>query len=325
MMPNQCISGPVDTNANTLWVILQPRAYIELESVWPDQHQGWNQHVDQNLFTCVTTGVSVTVGTLTRRSNSSAGFRIAAVLSQRYQRDTRSASELIFTAIDVPLRTASSDESEENVRQLVIVGYAGFGREPYALIQALQRAGADWQDLGFVTDAPADADIVRVHRLGCRVLATVNDLAKYADCFDAVVAIGSGLACMEITERLSTSLVSWAILVHPESTLRADVEVGEGSIVFAGARLSTGITVGRYVYIDQNVTARHDAPLGDFSRINTQGSISGSVTIEISALQGAGASILQKREVGAFAVVGAGPVVVRDVPRGSIVKRVPAR
>ena len=210
-------------------------------------------------------------------------------------------------------------------RPLVIIGCGGFGREVFTLVQALRTVGEDWNVEGFVDDAPSDRDVDRVRDLGSQVIGNVTDLASRASPVHAVVAIGSAPARVAITERLADAPISWPVLVHPAATVGSQVQFGVGSIVVAGARLSTNIVVGRHVHIDQNATVGHDSSLADFSRLNPQACISGSVTIEMGALVGANATILPGLVVGASATVAAGAVAVRDVPRTAVVKGVPAR
>jgi len=209
--------------------------------------------------------------------------------------------------------------------QLVIIGCGGFGREVFALVEALRARGGRWVVEGFVDDAPSDLDLARVRELGSRVVGSVADLVARMSPFTAVVAIGSPQIRRAIVDKLSGAPVSWAVLVHPDTTIGTRVGLGSGSIVAAGARLSTNIVVGRHVHIDQNVTVGHDCDLGDYNRLNPQACISGSVVLQDQVLVGASATVLQGLRVGMSSIIGAGAVVVRDVPASTVVKGVPAR
>lgn len=208
---------------------------------------------------------------------------------------------------------------------LVIIGCGGFGREVFGIVAAVNAAGGDWTVEGFIDDGPSLHDQKAVAALGSVILGTVADLASRAEPRHAVVAIGSPAARRHITDKLAGTYVSYLSLVHPDATVGADVTLGPGTVVAAGARLSTAISVGRHVHIDQNATVGHDTLVGDFVRLNPQACISGSVVIDDSALIGASATVLQGLRVGASAIVGAGAVVVRDVEPGHTVKGIPAR
>jgi sugar O-acyltransferase (sialic acid O-acetyltransferase NeuD family) len=208
---------------------------------------------------------------------------------------------------------------------LVIVGCGGFGREVFSIVQALNDKGAEWSIAGFADDSPSPEAIGQVRALGSTVLGTVSELGESRTRYWAILAVGTPSTRAAIHQRLGNAPLSYPTLVHPASTLGQLVQLGEGSVVAPGARLSTNIRIGRHVHLDQNVTIGHDTTVGDFARINPQACVSGSVRIGERALVGANATVLQGLAVGADAVVGASACVVRDVHFGSTVKGVPAR
>lgn len=207
---------------------------------------------------------------------------------------------------------------------ILIIGCGGFGREVVSILHALNAAGADWTVEGFVDDNPSERDLKAVAGLHMRVVGTVQQLVSREYSGNAVVAIGSGEVRKEITEKLSAD-VTYPVLIHPDATVGVRVNPGPGTIVAAGARLSTNIDIGRHVQIDQNATVGHDSILGEFCRINPQGCISGSVHLGAGSLIGANSTILQGLAIGDWSTVGAGAVVVRSVPIAATVKGVPAR
>ena len=205
--------------------------------------------------------------------------------------------------------------------RLMILGCGGFGREVFGLVAAL---GSPWQVTGFLDDAPSDADLQRVARLGSAVLGGLDRLADLAD-HAAVLAIGAPAARANAARRLATVPVDWPVLVHPAATVGLDVRLDAGTVVAAGARLSTGIDVGRHVHVDANATIGHDTRISDFARVNPGACISGGVEIGNGALVGARATVLAGLRVGDGALVGAAACVVRDVAPAVVVMGVPAR
>lgn len=210
-------------------------------------------------------------------------------------------------------------------RSLVIVGCGGFGREVWAMLSA-EGAGDDrWEVEGFVDDHPSAGSLEAVEALGSGLIGSVADLAARRSPFSAVLAIGAPPVRQRVSTTLAGSRVSYPTIIHPDATVGRPVQLAEGVVIAPGARVSTNVTLGAHVHVDQNATIGHDTTIGAFSRLNPQACLSGSVRVGERVLVGANATVLQGVAVEDDAVVGASACVVRDVPRASVVKGVPAR
>lgn len=207
---------------------------------------------------------------------------------------------------------------------MVIIGAGGFGREVLAIVRAAVAHGTPWAFEGFADDAPSESARDRLAALGTRHLGSITELAARRARFRAVIAVGDPSTRMDIAARLTGAPVEFPVIVHPHATVAPDVVLGAGSLVAPGARISTNVTIGRHVHIDQNVTVGHDTVLGDFVRLNPQACVSGAVDVGRGALVGANATVLQGRRLGEFCVVAAAACVVRDVPTRAVVRGVPA-
>lgn len=209
-------------------------------------------------------------------------------------------------------------------RPLVIIGCGGFGREVFSIVQATRADEPNWHVEGFLDDDPGDRNLALVRDLGSQVLGPVGQLAAMGS-INAVIAIGAPGTRSTISRRFSQSTVVWPVLVHPDSSVGLNVRMDVGTVVAAGARLSTNITVGKHVHVDQNATVGHDVQIGDFVRLNPQACVSGSVTIGQRALLGANATVLHGLHIGPCSIVGAGACVVEDVAESTTVRGIPAR
>ncbi|MBI3710544.1 MAG: NeuD/PglB/VioB family sugar acetyltransferase [Proteobacteria bacterium] len=111
--------------------------------------------------------------------------------------------------------------------------------------------------------------------------------------------------------------------------IQADISpfasLGNGCLVQRRALISAGVSVGRSVKINIGAMVHHDCRLGDFVTLGPGSRLLGSVIVEDEAYVGADATVLQGRRVGAGATIGAGAVVVDDIPPNTTVAGVPAR
>lgn len=213
-------------------------------------------------------------------------------------------------------------------RRLWVIGAGGFGREVVSLVRRVGRKGGGYAIAGVIDDDPSPENIARLERLGVPLAGDLEKVLRRTERWSAVVAIGDAVVRERIVRSLAegaAAAVDYPVLVDPDATVGQDVELGEGTVVAAGARLSACIRVGAHAHLDQNVTVGHDTMVGDFARLNPAACVSGDVTLGRGVLIGANATVLQGRSVGDHAVVGAGAVVTRDVAGSRTVIGVPAR
>ena len=211
--------------------------------------------------------------------------------------------------------------------EIVIVGAGGFGREVVDVVEAINAELREprWRVRGVVDDAPSPVNLGRLAVRGVEFLGGTEVAAAWAGEASFVVGIGSPHLRRRIAERYEKAGLEPATLVHPSVTRGFDVRVGSGSVICAGVRLTTNISLGRHVHLNLNSTVGHDTSLGDFVSVNPLASISGDCVIEDEVVIGVAGVILNGLTVGRGAVVGGSACVVKDVPPDVVVKGVPAR
>jgi sugar O-acyltransferase (sialic acid O-acetyltransferase NeuD family) len=206
------------------------------------------------------------------------------------------------------------------MKKLLIVGAGGFGRELYVWASQHPDCGRAWTLAGFLDDNPeALAPFGR--------FASVHPIAGHKPSVDNVYLAGLGMPPLK--ERLVAPLVAagaeFQTFVHPQALIGARVKLGKGVVVCPGAILSVDIELGDFAMVNLNCTIGHDATLGPWTSLSAQCDVTGHVRVADRVFMGSRASIIPNKSVGSRSIVGAGAVVVTDVPPDVTVVGIPAR
>lgn len=201
---------------------------------------------------------------------------------------------------------------ESKLGKIVIFGGGGFAREVHQLIEDINAVAPTWHCMGFL-DGDASRHGTLIHDLP--VLGGVEWLESDAcEGTSLVVAVGNpALRCKIVGALEREGRAHFATLVHPRAWVGNRVTIGPGSIVCAGVLITTDVALGRHVIVNIGSTIGHDAMVGDFVTIAPTVNVSGAVTLGEGADLGTGSTLIQGRQVGAWSIVGAGSVVVKDI------------
>lgn len=206
------------------------------------------------------------------------------------------------------------------MKDIVIIGAGGFGREVAWLIEEINKVSTQWNILGFVDD---NEEIQGTEVNGYKVVGNIEWLNKQE--LNVVSAIGDPIIKKKIIERLKSSKNTYPVLIHPSVIYSDRVSFGEGSIICAANILTTDIKIGEHVIINLDCTIGHDAILGDYTTVLPSVNVSGFVETKDCVSIGTGSAIIQGVSIGENTIVGAGSVVVKDLPANCTAVGSPAK
>lgn len=209
------------------------------------------------------------------------------------------------------------------MQQTVIVGAGGHAREILDVIDAINACEPTFDVLGYVVDPSwaRPGEMVSDHP----VLGPIEWLAGRSSQVRAICAVGAPPLRRRLVEEVEQRGIRFFNAIHPDAKLTRWVTLGEGVVITAGCVLTNRIQLGNHVHINIGCTISHDTVCEDFVTLAPGVNCAGTVALREGCDVGVGASIIKKIEVGAWSVVGAGAVVIRNVPANSTVIGVPAR
>ena len=198
------------------------------------------------------------------------------------------------------------------MKDLIIFGASGFGREVAWAVERLNKVNPTWNLLGFMDDAD---DIQKSEVNGYKVLGKTTDVGNYPDAF-FVVAVGASRIREKIVSNMKAvnPSIKFGTVIDPSVEMSDLVTIGEGTIICAHTIITVNIEIGSHVIINLDCTVGHDAILKDFVTLYPSVNVSGITQIGHAVELGTGMQIIQGKTVGDYSIVGAGAVVVKDIP-----------
>lgn len=205
-------------------------------------------------------------------------------------------------------------------RQIVIIGAGGHGR---VVLETLRAAG------GFAIAGFIDADTSRVGTTvgGLNVLGPPNLLAKLKrqDITGAIVAIGDNRVRKSYADLVLQNGLELINAIHPSAVVASSAKLGRNILIAANAVLQAEAQVADSVIVNTSAVVEHECILGEACHICPAAALAGRVRVEEQAFVGLGSRVLPCLTIGRAATVGAGAVVLADVPPECTVVGVPAR
>lgn len=142
------------------------------------------------------------------------------------------------------------------------------------------------------------------------------------------VGVGVSTARKKAVEKLRerNPLVTFPILISPDAFYSRLAVFGEGTVVFPGTMLMGGsVQIGDFSVIHISSTIGHDSVLGKFCQVNPGCNVSGCCVLGECIQIGTGVRILPKITIEDYAIIGAGAVVTKNLPKRSTAVGIPAK
>lgn len=114
-------------------------------------------------------------------------------------------------------------------------------------------------------------------------------------------------------------------LVHPTAHVSKSAAIGEGSLIMPGVVIGAQTSIGRHAIVNRGSLIGHHIKLGDYVTVSPGANIAGHAEVGDLCHIGMGSNIVDRNiRIGSNSTVGAGAVVLEDVPPSVTVFGVPA-
>lgn len=198
------------------------------------------------------------------------------------------------------------------MNKLIIIGAGGHGK-----VLADNALKNGYTDICFVDDRSAG------ECMGFPIVGTSADIPWLDDGkTDFIIGIGNNAVRKTIAEKYG---VHWVSLVHPSAQIAANVSVGKGTAVMAGAVINACARVGEHCIINTRAVIEHDNIIENYAHISPNAALGGTVRIGEQTHIGIGATVINNIDVCEKCVVGGAAAVVKNITESGTYVGVPVR
>ena len=206
------------------------------------------------------------------------------------------------------------------VEKIFVYGASGHGK----VVGDILLASKNPAFAGFIDDRPVLRD---TKLLGLPVFGDGQWLQVQASKASVGVALGVGDNFVRRT--LAEKCISWGAelttLVHPTAAVSNSARLGRGTVVMAQATINAEAKIGVGAIVNSSAVVEHDVEIGDYACVSPNAVMGGASRLGDLSHLCIGASVIPCVSIGANTIVGAGSVVVRNIPDGVVAFGVPAR
>ncbi len=210
----------------------------------------------------------------------------------------------------------------KGMKDIVIYGAGGFGREIACLINRLNAVKQEWNLLGFIDDG----EPVGTKNEYGKVLGNIEFVNNYQQELSVVLGIGTPSILQKLAINITNPKVDFPNLIDPDVLFldRNNVRIGRGNVICAKCVVSCNVEIGDFNLFNIGVGIGHDASFGSFNVLMPNVNISGGVETGNGNLFGVKSTVLQYLKVGNNTKIGAHSLLMRKAKDDGLYFGIPA-
>ncbi len=208
------------------------------------------------------------------------------------------------------------------MKNIVIIGASGHGS---VVLDCIEKEGL-YKVIGYIDSFKKKG---KKHN-GLEILGSEFDIpfliGKHT-LYGGIVAVGNNWIRKELVEKISNLAPEFQFVsvVHPSASIGNGVYIGQGSVIMPGVIVNCNSWVGDFCIINTNASLGHDSRMNNFSSLAPRVCTGGNFVLGKFSAICLGANIIENVTVAEQTIIGAGSLVINDVPGFVVAYGVPVK
>lgn len=201
------------------------------------------------------------------------------------------------------------------MKKLIIIGAGGHAE---SVIDSIDKE--EYNVVGFIDEFTLEKSISGINVIG-KFLYDIDNVMEYS----YFVAIGNNLDRKRWFNELIRNKLEIINVIDKTALISENVEIGRGCFVGKMSIINAGAMIGDNVIINTKSLVEHGSKIESHVNLSTNAVLNGEVYVKECAFIGSSSVTICQKTIGKNAIIGAGAVVINDIPDNVTAVGVPAK
>lgn len=208
------------------------------------------------------------------------------------------------------------------MKNIVLIGG---GNQAHYTIDIIEKEGK-YKVIGII-DSKSD---VGSYKFGYKILGRQENIIQIMEEYQidgGIISIGDNWSRFYVKNQILELVPNFNFVnaIHPSVIIGNDVKIGVGVVAMAGVIINPKATIGDFTFFATGAQIEHDCIIENFSSVSAGSVTGGHVKLGKFSAITLNVTILDRVTIGENTVVGAGSLVLKDLPDNVLVYGNPCR